>query len=95
MRKVISTLLMSGRKASPASWPAIATLTVLVVGGLLPHSAAAQTSPQTLATQTRVKHPIKRGAAGRLFHSCAHEPLFLRTTAACKDKGVKGSGQRV
>ena len=50
MRNVIRTLLMSGRKPSPASLPAIATLTVLFAGAFLPHPAAAQDSTQTLTT---------------------------------------------
>ena len=78
MRKVIRTLSMSGRKASPASWPAIVTLTVLLVGGLLPHSAAAQASPQILAAQARVKHAISPEALA--VHARAKRPVAVAPT---------------
>src|SRR5713226_7530666 len=85
MRKVIRTLSMSGRKASPTNWPAIATLTVLFVGGLLPHSAAAQDSPQTRATQARVKHEISPEAMAlhaRVKRPVAAVPANLDLAAA-------------
>src|SRR5712692_11648066 len=78
MRKVIRTLSMSGRKASPAGWPAIVTLTVLLVGGLLPHSAAAQASPQTLAAQARVKPAISLEALA--VHARAKRPVAAAPT---------------
>src|SRR5229473_591224 len=78
MRKVIRTLSMSGRKASPAGWPAIVTLTVLLVGGLLPHSAAAQASPQTLAAQARVKPAISPEALA--VHARAKRPVASAPT---------------
>jgi hypothetical protein len=78
MRKAIRTLLMSGRKAFPTNWPAIATLTVLFVGGLLPHSAAGQDSPQTPATRARVKAAISPEALA--VHARAKRPVSAAPT---------------
>src|ERR1700724_2294890 len=72
MRKVIRTLSMSGSKACPASLPAIAALTVIFAGGLLPHPAAAQDSPQTPETQPHVKHAISPEALA--MHARAKRP---------------------
>src|SRR5260370_15395843 len=73
MRKVIRTVLMSGRKAFPTNWPAIATLTVLFVGGLLPHPAAAQDSPQTPAAEARAKREISPEALA--LHARVKRPV--------------------
>jgi hypothetical protein len=78
MRKEIRTLLMSGRKASPASWPAIATLTVLFVGGLLPYPVAAQGSPQVLSTQAHVKQPLSPEILA--VHARAKRPVAAAPT---------------
>ena len=78
MRKAIRNLSMFGRKAFPTSWPAIATLTVLLVGGVLPHSAAAQASPQILATQARVKPAISPEALA--MHTRAKRPVAAAPT---------------
>src|SRR5882672_9462022 len=78
MRKAIRTLLMSGKKGFPPNWPAIATLTVLFVGGVLPHSAAAQASPQTLAAQARVKPAISPEALA--MHARVKRPVAAALT---------------
>jgi len=73
MRKVIRTVLMSGRKAFPTNWPAIATLTVFFVGGLLPHPAAAQDSPQTPAAEARAKREVSPEAMA--MHARVKRPV--------------------
>src|SRR5260370_25461763 len=78
MRKVICTVLMSGRKAFPTNWPAIATLTVLFVGGLLPRPVAAQDSPQTPLAEARAKHAISPEALA--MHARAKRPVAAAPT---------------
>jgi hypothetical protein len=80
MRKVVRTLLMSGRKVPPAGWPALATLTVLFVGGLLPHPAAAQASPQTPVTRIRTKQPLSPEILA--MHARAKRPVATAPTTS-------------
>ncbi len=78
MRKVIRTLLMSGSKASPASLPAIAALTVLFAGSLITHPAAAQDSPQTPVTRIRVKRLLPPETLA--MHARAKRPVATAPT---------------
>jgi hypothetical protein len=77
---ICTSLWMSQRKASrgiswnrPATQSAIATIVILFAAALLPRLAAAQNSPQTLATQARVKQAISPEALA--IHTRAKRPV--------------------
>jgi hypothetical protein len=86
MQEAICTLLwMSRRKASrgiswnrPATQSAIATIVILFVAAVLSHPAAAQDSPQTLATQARAQHAISPEALA--MHARAKRPVASAPT---------------
>jgi hypothetical protein len=87
MQRVVCTLFRRfGRKGSecvsshsPASRLSIAALVILGVSGLLSNSAAAQESPQTLATQPVLKHTISPEALA--MHSRAKRPVATASTS--------------
>jgi hypothetical protein len=92
MQKVICTLLwMLGRNSnegtsySAASTRSISALAILFVCGLLSHSAAAQTSPQSLTTQAHVTQTVSPeilAIHARAKRPVADAPTSLELAAA-------------